>query len=100
MGARTKKQRMCAEHITDMIKLNKVAANTPGTGGAGTVSTFQNAYSAVEFPLWKVAIGPSDAAVFTVPSGIDTYAKAVLAATHSYATITAAEGTIMRHVWD
>jgi len=68
-AARTKKQRMCAEHITDMMKLNKVAANTPGTGGEGTASTFQNAYSAVEFPLWKVAIGPSDAAVFTVPSG-------------------------------
>merc|ERR1711985_126634 len=67
--ARTKKQRMCAEHITDMMKLSKVAANTPGAGAAGTVSTFQNAYSAVEFPLWKVAIGPSDAAVFTVPSG-------------------------------
>merc|ERR1712025_1433583 len=57
------------EHITDMMKLNKVAANTPGTGGAGTASTFQNAYSAVEFPLWKVAIGPSDNAVFTVPNG-------------------------------
>jgi len=68
-AARTKKQRMCAEHITGMMKLNKVAANTPGTGGAGTASTFQNAYSAVEFPLWKVAIGPSDAAVFTVPNG-------------------------------
>merc|ERR1719158_336285 len=68
-AANAKKQKMCAEHITKMMKLNKVAANTPGTGVAGTASTFQNAYSAVEFPLWKVAIGPSDAAVFTVPNG-------------------------------
>merc|ERR1739848_857079 len=68
-AARTKKQRMCAEHITDMMKLNKVAANTPGTGAAGTISTFANSYSAVEFPLWKVAVGASDSAVYTVPSG-------------------------------
>merc|ERR1739848_159121 len=67
--ANAKKQKMCAEHITDMMKLSKVAANTPGTGAAGTISTFANSYSAVEFPLWKVAVGASDSAVYTVPSG-------------------------------
>merc|ERR1739847_252254 len=64
--ANAKKQKMCAEHITDMMKLSKVAANTPGTGAAGTISTFANSYSAVEFPLWKVAVGASDSAVYTV----------------------------------
>merc|ERR1739848_680247 len=34
-------------------------------------------YSAVEFPLWKVAIGASDNAVFTVPNGY-CYANACL----------------------
>jgi len=67
--ANAKKQRMCAEQITDMMKLSKVAANTPGTGAAGTISTFANSYSAVEFPLWKVAVGASDSPVYTVPSG-------------------------------
>merc|ERR1719191_325671 len=74
--ARAKKQRMCAEHITSMMKLNKKAASTP-TGTAQTnpatagaaASVFKYSYSAVEFPLWKVAIGPSDNAVFTVPNG-------------------------------
>merc|ERR1711977_322004 len=51
--ANAKKQKMCAEHITDMMKLSEVAANTPGTGAAGTISTFANSYSAV----------------YTVPSG-------------------------------
>jgi len=67
-AANAKKQKMCADHITKMMKLNKVAASTP-TGTAGAASVFKYAYSAVEFPLWKVAIGPSDNAVFTVPNG-------------------------------
>merc|ERR1711959_355977 len=67
-AANAKKQKMGADHITKMMKLNKVAASTP-TGTAGAASVFKYAYSAVEFPLWKVAIGPSDNAVFTVPNG-------------------------------
>merc|ERR1712144_167558 len=82
--ARAKKQRMCAEHITSMMKLNKKAASTP-TGTAQTnpatagaaASVFKYSYSAVEFPLWKVAIGASDNAVFTVPNGY-CYANACL----------------------
>merc|ERR1711959_446882 len=58
--ANAKKQRMCAEHITSMMKLNKVAASTPtGTAqtnapeAAASASVFKYSYSAVEFPLWK-----------------------------------------------
>merc|ERR1711977_766398 len=66
------------------MKLNKKAASTP-TGTAQTnpatagaaASVFKYSYSAVEFPLWKVAIGASDNAVFTVPNGY-CYANACL----------------------
>merc|ERR1739848_581661 len=48
----------------------------PRYAGAAA-SVFKYSYSAVEFPLWKVAIGASDNAVFTVPNGY-CYANACL----------------------
>merc|ERR1739847_116399 len=56
------------EHITSMMKLTKVDASTPA-GNAGAATVFSYSYSAVEFPLWKVAIGDTDSAVYTVPNG-------------------------------
>merc|ERR1712224_1189756 len=71
--ARAAKQKKCAEQITSMMKLTKVDASTPATvaGGAtaGAATDFSYSYSAVEFPLWKVAIGDTDSAVYTVPNG-------------------------------
>merc|ERR1739848_489868 len=66
--ARAAKQKKCAEHITSMMKLTKVDASTPA-GNAGAATVFSYSYSAVEFPLWKVAIGDTDSAVYTVPNG-------------------------------
>merc|ERR1719486_1450953 len=51
-----------------MMKLTKVDASTPA-GNAGDETVFSYSYSAVEFPLWKVAIGATDSAVYTVPNG-------------------------------
>merc|ERR1719377_444994 len=51
-----------------MMKLTKVDASTPA-GAAGAATVFSYSYSAVEFPLWKVAIGDTDSAVYTVPNG-------------------------------
>jgi len=71
--ANAAKQKKCAEQITSMMKLTKVDASTPATvaGGAtaGAATDFSYSYSAVEFPLWKVAIGDTDSAVYTVPNG-------------------------------
>jgi hypothetical protein len=86
--ARAKKQKKCAEHITSMMKLNKKAASVgafvtdpadntateTSATGSGTTSAAETvwdyAYSSINFPLWKVALGSgSPAAKYTVPSG-------------------------------
>merc|ERR1739848_636819 len=55
---------MGAEEITAMMKLTKVEASTPD-GNVGEATVFDYSYSAVEFPLWKVAIG--ETSTYTVP---------------------------------
>merc|ERR1739848_707739 len=59
-------QKICAEEITAMMKLTKVEASTPD-GNVGEATVFDYSYSAVEFPLWKVAIG--ETSTYTVPNG-------------------------------
>merc|ERR1739847_27157 len=65
-AARAAKQKICAEEITAMMKLTKVEASTPD-GNVGEATVFDYSYSAVEFPLWKVAIG--ETSTYTVPNG-------------------------------
>merc|ERR1739847_111187 len=85
--ANAKKQKKCAEQITSMMKLNKkaesesayaatgtsTATETTATGAADTsasATVFSYAYSSIDFPLWKVALGAgSPAAKYTVPNG-------------------------------
>merc|ERR1712057_130161 len=50
--ARANKQKKCAEEITQMMKLNKIAASE------ASATKFGFSYSAINFPLWRVAIGP------------------------------------------
>merc|ERR1739848_782288 len=83
--ANAKKQQKCAEHITSMMKLNKIAESagaqaasgtavatttTAGGSGAGDSETvFTYDYSSINFPLWKVQLGSTAEAKYTVPSG-------------------------------
>merc|ERR1711924_488103 len=83
--ANAKKQKKCAEHITSMMKLNKIAGSdatqaakgtavatttTAGGSGAGDSETvFTYDYSSINFPLWKVQLGSTAEAKYTVPSG-------------------------------
>jgi len=62
--ARANKQKKCAEEITSMVKLNKIAAS------AASATKYGFSYSAINFPLWRVAIGTAPAvADYTVPNG-------------------------------
>merc|ERR1711959_113434 len=71
--ARANKQKKCAEEITQMMKLNKIAASE------ASATKFGFSYSAINFPLWRVAIGTSPAvADYTVPNGY-CYANACIA---------------------